>query len=249
MEETEESYKTDLDGAIESYLNKYRLTFDLQGGASWPKFIYLMTDELLRNGLEQEDVMFIKQKYAEFRCSVRTKDEKKEVVFDKIVNTYSNAINSICELCENHGIVHTIEGWDYRLCMKHFLERANPTLDEETLWKLSHYESSMPELKESHYRNVFNRTYNALNDEFTTRDISIIFHYLNEGGVDKMLIRKVLLEFVSIDKSFGGVVVDGKVYERKIFYEDSDGNKVFPEKDCYSNEDYLLDEINKLTLK
>lgn len=241
-----QDYKTDLDEAINAYLDIYKSTFDLQGASSWWKFIYLMVDELLNNGLQQSDVLFIKQKYAEFRCSVTTDDKKRQITFDKIVNTYTNAINSICERCEHYGKVHSIHGWDYRLCIHHYLEQTNATLDESVKDELTSYNYDLPELKESHYRNVPNRIYNILNDEFITRDISILHYYLNENGVEKSIIRNILLDFTSIDKHFGGIVHNEKAYFRRSFFLDNDDNQIIPDKDFYSNEDYILDLINRL---
>lgn len=241
-----QDYKTDLDEQINFYLDIYKSTFDLQGATSWWKFIYLMVDELLRNGLEKSDVLFIKQKYAEFRCSVTTDDKKRQISFNKIVTTYTNAINSICERCERYGKVHTIHGWDYRLCIPHYLEQANIALAENTNFDLTTYHNDLPELKESHYRNVPNRNYNVLNDEFIARDISILHHYLKENNIEKSVIRKILIEFAFIDKNFGGIVHDEKAYFRRSFFIDNDDNQVIPDTDLYDNEDFVLDLINRL---
>ncbi len=79
-----DSYKTNLDTQINKYLSLYEGYFDISSAQSWYKYIYQMVDELLRHGLQETDSLFIKQKYAEFRCYFSTANKEKEPEFIKI---------------------------------------------------------------------------------------------------------------------------------------------------------------------
>lgn len=239
-----DSYTTELDNEINQYLELYKNNFEILHASSWTKYIYLMIDELLRNGLKVSDVMHIKQKYAEFRCAVETDDEKKQIEFDKIILIYTNKINSICELCEAHGIVQTIDGWQYRLCLKHFFQRKEPKLDKELIEELSYFQDLLSIQVNKQYQDASKSKYDAINDDSRVLEISIIHHILQKKEVDNLIIRKLLFDFIVYDAN--RFESDGVIYSKKTYFEDDYGNKIFPENNFYSNKDYLIGIINKI---
>lgn len=246
MNETESSsYQTELDTEIKNYLAIYQASFDMPSAASWGKYIYLMIDELLRNELQETDVLRIKQKYAEFRCDIKTNSDKKQRIFNKIITSYTNKINSICEACEEDGILCSINDWQHRLCVQHFLEYKKLDLNKEVLEELSWFGKTYSTEQDKSYRNILNSKYDTLNDSYAARDIAIIHLALKEGQVKDSIIREVLVEFFVGDKNY--YVIDGVGYTKKTFFEDEEGNQIHPSPNFYNNEDYLLSIIDGYT--
>lgn len=234
VDNLDQSYKTELDTQIKAYLSLYQDGFEIFGISSWHKFIYLMTDELLRKGLKNTDKMHIKQKYAEFKCYVVTDDMDRHVEFVKIISTYTRLMDSICHKCYNYGELETINGLDVRLCSKHYAHAMNQEYKMPA--------NPTPQIAENQYRFASDSEFNRLNDRFNLIKLAMLRRTLEENNIETSVIQQILLESLEVLERFE---LDDKFYSATISFKQEDGGKVPSSNDFYSNKDYLAEVINK----
>lgn len=231
-------YQTELDTQIKDYLKLYQDSFEIDGISSWYKYIYLMIDELLRKGLTSSDKMYIKQKYAEFRCYIETESNQRHLEFTKIISTYTHLIDSICQKCNDYGELETMDGWDVRLCAKHNPEHQNREHDDE--------ENPKPPITESQYRFAADSQFNTLNDQLILIKISLLKRSLEEQQIEESVIQQILYDAIEPIERFE---LDETFYSVTSQFTNDNGDKVPIEDNFYSNQDYLREVIRTMYSK
>lgn len=230
----------DNDGLIKAYLAQHQSS--ISGiGAGWQPYLYEMIDELIDNGLQMDDQIWAKEKYGSFRCGIRAMQPGLQLTFDKIVSAYTAKIDTICQYCNNKGTSQQFNGWEYNLCLQHYLAfKYNIPYDGEVDYYLR-YPNDLDEPAE--YRQLSAKPYHILDEHLFKQQAAALYRLLQEkwpGEKDSM--REIMhryfdeadtnviawdnqhyrshLQFVAMDNS--GLVVDNTqadYYNRRIMQD------------------------------
>ncbi len=221
-------YKSVLDNDIKIYLKKY--TSNISGiDKGWYKYFYQMIEELLKNGLTNEDVIGVKEKYAEFRCHIEATNNEKQLVFDNIIGTYTNVINSRCQFCDHSGIKQSIEGWNFILCLKHYIEYEYDVSVDESIYEYKEF--FKPKIDIQNYKNVSNSLHSQLEKQYVSTYISILMQFLKrEESIPAERIRNILMDYFSTLNMIWVrddlLSINDKKYKIEVNFLDEDGHRV-----------------------
>ena len=223
-----ENYTSKLDSEIKNYLKKNKNT--ISGvDKGWYTYVYQMIEELLNNGLTNEDVIGYKEKYATFRCYIQATTKEKQYIFDKIINTYTNVINTRCQFCDNAGVIQSIEGWDFNLCLKHYLKYKYDLSVDDSIYNYKDYFGER--LDKRNYKDVSNSLHSQIEEQYLSIYISMLKHYLEkQESISLETIRVVLKDYFmtlnDIWERDDVLSIDNKKYKVEINFIDEEGNRI-----------------------
>ncbi|MEG4904798.1 MULTISPECIES: hypothetical protein [unclassified Microcoleus] len=211
--------KSSHDLAIQAYLSKYKS--QINGiSTGWYPYLYEMIGELMENGLTAEDTIWAKEKHAEFRCSVKAKDKNKQLIFDKIIETYTNKINATCQFCDNQGINQEVNSWEYNLCLQHYLEsKYDIEVDDE----IQYYKEYFGEKDDQKtYKSISTDKYYILNELAFRKRAGLLHTLLKDKFLsDDSAISDIMYKYFE-EEMFFDIELDDKYYESHFrFFDDS----------------------------